>query len=91
MRPNCLRVTQPTLLPDFKMLEDNATVLAIIDDITIMGDLEVICRTEAIRGALQVPPNYIVNPLKQNVYTINEHHVDLLKHRLPHHKVTYIG
>ena len=72
-------------------LEDNATVMAIIDDITIMGDLEAICRTEATRDALQRPPNYLVNPLKQNVYTINEHHVNVLEHRLPNHKVTYIG
>ena len=72
-------------------LEDNATVMAIIDDITIMGDLEAICRTEVIRDALQAPPNYLVNSLKQNVYTINEHHVNVLEHRLPHHGVTYIG
>ena len=72
-------------------VEDNATVMAIIDDITIMGDIEAICRTEEIRGTLQSAPNYLVNPLKQNVYTINEHHVDVLEARLPHHKVTYIG
>ena len=29
-------------------VEDNATVMAIIDDITIMGDIEAICRTEEI-------------------------------------------
>ncbi len=34
-------------------LEDNAIVMAIIDDITITGDLEANCRTEAARAELQ--------------------------------------
>ena len=63
-------------------VEDNATVMAIIDDITIMGDIEAICRTKKIRGSLQSAPNYRVNPLKQNVYTINEDHVEVLETRL---------
>ena len=36
---------------------------------------------EVPKSELQKAPNYIVNPLKQRVYTINEDHFEEIKNR----------
>jgi len=74
-----------------QLQEENATVVAIIDDITIMGDLKAVARAEEVRADLQVNPNYLVNPQKQYVYTTMEHHMETIKQKLPDHEVRYIG
>jgi hypothetical protein len=56
-----------------------------------MGTLNAVVDMEALRAGLQKAPNYIVNPLKQHVYTINEDHVSEIKSQLPSHDVFYIG
>ena len=66
-------------------------VLAVVDDITLMGTLKAVVTMEASRSELQKAPNYIVNPLKQHVYTVNEDHVEEIKQQLPDHDVFYIG
>ena len=71
--------------------ESNATVVAIIDDITIMGDLEAVKRAEGVRDELQEIPNYLVNPQKQFVYTTTEDHIELIQQSLPNHQINYIG
>jgi hypothetical protein len=69
----------------------DGVVFAIVDDITLMGTLNAVVDMEALRAGLQKAPNYIVNPLKQHVYTINEDHVSEIKSQLPSHDVFYIG
>ena len=71
--------------------EENASVVAIIDDITVMGDLSAVKHAEEVREELQKIPNYLVNPLKQYVYTMTEHHVEAIEDSLPNHQVHYIG
>jgi hypothetical protein len=70
---------------------EDATVVAIVDDITIMGTLDAIVAAEESRDSLQIPANYLINPMKQNIYTTIEEHVPLIKSKLPDHTVTYIG
>ena len=41
------------------------TVVAIVDDITIMGTLSALVTVEESRNKLQKPANYLVNPAKQ--------------------------
>ena len=69
----------------------DATVVAIVDDITAMGNLTALISVEKARDSLQKPANYLVNPLKQYVYTMNEQHVMQIQCALPEHKVIYIG
>ena len=71
--------------------EENASVVAIIDDITVMGNLSAVKQAEEVREELQKIPNYLVNPLKQYVYSMTEHHVEAIKDSLPSHQVHYIG
>ena len=70
---------------------DDATVVAIVDDITIMGDLNALIAVEGSRTSLQKPANYLVNTTKQFVYTMNEQHVTQIQDALPEHTVVYIG
>ena len=70
---------------------ENASVVAIIDDITVMGDLSAVKNAEEVREDLQKISNYLVNPLKQYVYTMTEHHVEAIEESLPNHQVRYIG
>ena len=70
---------------------DNATVVAIVDDITIMGTLAALVKVDESRENLQRPSNYLVNKKKQYVYTANEAHVAVIQQALPSHKVIYIG
>ena len=74
-----------------QLQEENATVVAIIDDITIMGDLKAVTRAEEVRADLQKNPNYLVNPQKQYVYTTTALHMETIKQQLPDHEVRYIG
>ena len=67
------------------------TVVAIVDDITIMGTLSALVTVEESRNNLQKPANYLVNPAKQYVYTMNETHADEIRSVLPNHKVIYVG
>ncbi|MCG3769321.1 MAG: hypothetical protein JW384_00443 [Nitrosomonadaceae bacterium] len=69
----------------------DATVVAIVDDITIMGTLEALVTVDEAREELQKPSNYLVNLTKQYVYTMNESHVPVIQKALPGHKVIYIG
>ena len=69
----------------------DATVVAIVDDITIMGTLEALVTVDEAREDLQKPSNYLVNLTKQYVYTMNESHVPVIQKALPGHKVIYIG
>jgi hypothetical protein len=69
----------------------NATVVAIVDDITIMGTLSALTDVEQSRDTLQLPANYLVNTSKQNVYTMNERHVAKIQLELPKHNVIYTG
>jgi hypothetical protein len=71
--------------------EENASVVAIIDDITVMGNLIAVKHAEEVREELQKIPNYLVNPLKQYVYTMTEHHIEAIEDSLPSHQVHYIG
>ena len=70
---------------------EDATVVAIVDDITIMGSLDALVSVEQSRNGLQKPANYLVNPAKQYVYTMNEHHVTEIRAALPEHTVIYVG
>ena len=70
---------------------NDATVVAIVDDITVMGNLTALISVEKSRDSLQKPANYLVNPLKQYVYTMNEQHVTQIQSALPQHSVIYIG
>ena len=70
---------------------ENATVVAIVDDITVMGTLEALVEVERAREGLQRPANYLVNMAKQYVFTNNEAHLERIKTALPQHKVIYIG
>ena len=70
---------------------ENASVVAIIDDITVMGDLSAVKNAEEVREDLQKISNYLVNPLKQYVYTMTEHHVAAIEESLPNHQDRYIG
>ena len=70
---------------------ENATVVAIVDDITIMGTLSALTDVEKSRDTLQLPANYLVNTTKQNVYTMNERHVAKIQLELPTHNVIYTG
>ena len=70
---------------------ENVTVVAIVDDITIMGTLSALVTVEESRNNLQKPANYLVNPAKQYVYTMNETHADEIRSALPNHKVIYVG
>ena len=70
---------------------ENATVVAIVDDITIMGTLSALTDVEKSRDTLQLPANYLVNTTKQNVYTMNERHVAKIQLDLPKHNVIYTG
>ena len=45
----------------------DATVVAIVDDITIMGTLAAVVLVEQSRDLLQKPANYLVNTTKQYV------------------------
>ena len=54
---------------------DDATVVAIVDDITITGTLEALSLVEQSRALLQKPANYLVNTDKQYVYTMNKEHM----------------
>jgi hypothetical protein len=69
----------------------DATVVAIVDDITIMGTLAAVVLVEKSRDLLQKPANYLVNTTKQYVYTMNETHVARIQDALPAHTVIYIG
>jgi hypothetical protein len=70
---------------------ENASVVAIIDDVTVMGNLTAVKNAEEVREDLQKMSNYLVNPLKQFVYTMTEHHVEAIEESLPNHHVRYIG
>ena len=70
---------------------ENVTVVAIVDDITIMGTLSALVAVEESRNNLQKPANYLVNPTKQYVYTMNEAHAEDIRSALPNHKVIYVG
>ena len=70
---------------------DHATVVAIVDDITIMGTLAALVKVDEARENLQKPSNYLVNKKKQYVYTANAAHVPTIQQALPGHKVIYIG
>ena len=70
---------------------DQATVVAIVDDITIMGTLAALVKVDEAREDLQKPSNYLVNKTKQYVYTMNEAHVPTIQEALPGHEVIYIG
>ena len=54
----------------------DATVVAILDDITIMGTLNAVVDIECARDRLQKPANYLVNISKQYVYTMIEAQMD---------------
>jgi hypothetical protein len=56
-----------------------------------MGSLAALISVEKSRDSLQKPANYLVNPLKQYVYTMNEQHVTQIQSALPEHSVIYIG
>ena len=56
----------------------DATVVAIVDDITIMGTLAALVTVDEAREDLQKPSNYLVNLTKQYVYTMNESHVPVI-------------
>ena len=70
---------------------DHATVVAIVDDITIMGTLAALVKVDEARENLQKPSNYLVNKTKQYVYTANAAHVAEIQQALPSHTVIYIG
>ena len=53
----------------------DATVVAIVDDITIMGTLDAVKAIDNSRAGLKKPANYQVNLTKQYVYTMNENQV----------------
>ena len=67
------------------------TVVAIVDDITIMETLSALVAVEESRNNLQKPANYLVNPTKQYVYTMNEAHAEDIRSALPNHNVIYVG
>ena len=70
---------------------DDATVVAIVNDITIMGDLNALIAVEGSRTRLQKPANYLVNTTKQFVFNMNKQIVTQIQAALPEHTVVYIG
>ena len=68
----------------------DATVVAIVDDITIMGTLEAVKAIDSARMHLQEPANYRVNLTKQYVYTTNEDQVATIQAELKDHQVIYV-
>ena len=69
----------------------DATVVAIVDDITIMGTLDAVKAIDNSRAGLQKPANYQVNLTKQYVYTMNENQVAKIQTELTDHQVIYLG
>ena len=69
----------------------DATVVAIVDDITIMGTLNAVVDIECARNRLQKPANYLVNTSKQYVYTVIEEQMEHILLALPNHTVIYVG
>jgi len=69
----------------------NATVVAIVDDITIMGTLDAVKAIDSARAHLQKPANYQVNLTKQYVYTMNESQTARIQNELKDHIVIYVG
>ena len=63
---------------------DDATVVAIVDDITIMGTLDALSLVEQLRALLQKPANYLVNTDKQYVYTMNKENMSEIQRTLHH-------
>ena len=63
----------------------DATVVAIVDDITIMGTLDAVKAIDNSRAGLQKPANYQVNLTKQYVYTMNENQVAKIQTELTDH------
>ena len=72
-------------------IQGDSGLVAIVDDITIMGTLEALSLVEQSRALLQTPSNYLVNTDKQYVYTMNEEHVSEIQRTLPDHTIIYIG
>jgi hypothetical protein len=56
-----------------------------------MDSLDALVSVEQSRNGLQKPANYLVNPAKQYVHTMNEHHVTEIRAALPEHTVIYVG
>ena len=69
---------------------EDATVVAVVDDITIMGTLEALASAEEARNDLQKPSNYLVNPDKEFIYTTKQEHVAAIQHALPGHNVVLL-
>ena len=69
----------------------DATVVAIIDDIKIMGMLNAVVDIECARDRLQKPVNSLVNTSKQYVYTMIEAQIEHIQLALPNHTVIYVG
>jgi hypothetical protein len=69
----------------------DATVVAIVDDITIMGTLDAVKAIDSARARLQKPANYQVNLTKQYVYTMNENQMAKIQTELKDHIVVYVG
>ncbi len=72
-------------------IDDDATVVAIVDDITIMDTLDAVKAIDRAREGLQKPANYQVDLTKQYVYTMNENQVAKIQTELPNHQVLYVG
>ena len=69
----------------------DASVVATVDDITIISSLNALVNIEKSRSNLQKPAKYLVNEAKQYVYTMNEQHVAEIHNALLEHTVIYKG
>ena len=86
---NCTRATRriSVIGQDASSCIDGV-VLAVVNDITLMGTLKAVVTMEALKNEFKKASNY--NPLKQHVYTVNEDHVEEIKQQLRGHDVFYI-
>jgi hypothetical protein len=66
-------------------------VTAITDDITLHGSAVEVELMEIAQEELQRAPNYLVNKIKQSIYTVHEPHMAELRQRFPQHEVVVIG
>ncbi len=73
------------------LAKTDATVVAIVDNITIMGTLAAVVSVKQSRDLLQKPANYLENITKEYVYTMNETYMTRIQDALPAHTAIYIG
>ena len=77
MNQNCAHAKIDVLVSGIQAVSQvDGVILAVVDNITLIGTLKAVVTMESSRSEPQKAPNYITNPRKQHVYAINEEHVE---------------